>query len=219
MSIIAVAGVSGQVVNNPAYGLVSHETLKIARVFFGSDETVIELTVENRTPGGFFCVDRNTFLILPGGLRIRMVRSENIPNCPDVHKFQSVGEVLGFRLIFPPTDAIPPWFDLIEECTDNCFSVLGITTDSRLNDEIEKGYRLAEEGQPADAGRQFRTVLEGIESSGHGITASLYSNVVIMFLREGNEQEARIWYDRMIASRAPSVDKYIANLSARGIKW
>ncbi|MBM3420083.1 MAG: hypothetical protein FJY11_03000 [Bacteroidetes bacterium] len=219
VSAIVCSGLTGQVVTNPVFGLVSHETLNLVTFEFGNDLTVIELTIENRVSGGYFCVDRNTIMVLPEGTRLKMVRSEGLPNCPEVHNFSRIGEVLRFKLYFPALGFRPDWFDLIEECSENCFSVLGILTDPLLSARIDTASELAESGKPAESGREFREILAGLENSRHGIAASLYSNIIVMYLREGDEVNAKVWYSKMLDTSAPNLDYYIANLSARGIRW
>lgn len=208
-----------QTFNNPAFGLLTPETMRVVGVEFTRGRLVVSLSVENRISGGYFCADKNTFIIMPDGSRIKMERSEGIPACPDVYRFRNIGEVINFRLWFNAPPEVPGWFHLIEECSDNCFSVYAITLDSELNEAIERAYILAETGQPAEAGILFREILAGMEGKRHGIEGALYSNIVIMSLREGNEEEAARWYRRMIETSPPEVGRYVDNLASRGIKW
>lgn len=130
-----------------------------------------------------------------------------------------IGEVIGFRLFFNAPAQLPEWFHLVEDCADNCFSVYSITLNKELNENIERAYGLAEAGQPAEAGRLFREILAGLKGSRHAIEGSLFSNIIIMSLREGNEDEAARWYQRMIEARPAELNRYIENLASRGIKW
>lgn len=204
---------------NPAYGLLTPETMKVAGVELAGGKLVVSLTLENRIPGGYFCADRNTYAVLPDGSRLKLERSEGIPACPDIYRFKRVGETIAFRLYFSRPAQLPDWFNLIEDCEDNCFSVYGITLDNSLNEEIEKAYSLAEAGQPAEAGRLFREILVSLEGRRHAIEGSLYSNIIIMCLREGNEAEAATWYRKMVEASPHELERYLFNLSSRGIKW
>lgn len=217
--ITATLVVSSQTFENPAFGLLTPETMRVDGVEFSGGRLMVSLTVENRISGGYFCADRNTYIVLPDGSRIKMDRSEGIPSCPDVYRFKRIGEEIGFSLSFIVPTQLPEWFHLIEECGDNCFSVYAITLDRALNENIERAYGLAEAGQPADAGRLFREILAGMEGKKHGIEGALYSNIVIMWLREGNDEEAARWYRMMVAAAPPEVERYIENLATRGIKW
>ncbi len=210
---------SGQDIFNPAYGLKSHETMEVTSVELRPDVTLVRLTVENRVVSGFFCVDRNTSLLLPDGKRLGLVRTEGIPFCPAVHSFQKVGEVLSFVLYFPPVQSGTTWFDLVEECSDNCFSVYGITLDAALNSEIERGYNLSEFGKSKESATIFEQIIASVGSEKHGILGSLYSNTIIMHLRNGDEISAKRWYEALKGSAAPRLSLYLENLTARGIKW
>lgn len=211
--------ISGQDILNPAYGLKSHETMELTGVELRTDMTVIRLTIENRVLSGYFCVDRKTSLILPDGTRLGLVKAEGIPFCPGVHSFQEIGEVLSFSLYFPPVQPGTTWFDLVEECTDNCFSVYGITLDTAMNSEIERGYNLSEFGKSKESATVFEELIATIGTEKQGILGSLYSTTIIMHLRNGDEISAKRWYDAMKNSAAPRLSLYIENLSARGIKW
>jgi hypothetical protein len=138
LSLLISLNAIGQTIPNPSYGLKSHETLEVTGVEINEEFTRLFLTVENRAVSGYFCVDRSTFLVLPDGSRLKLVKADGIPNCPQSHTFKRIGEVVSFSLYFPALTSGSDWFDLVEECSENCFSVYGITLDSRLNEEIEK---------------------------------------------------------------------------------
>jgi hypothetical protein len=218
--LISSAVLNSQSLVNPAYGLVSHETMTVKVVEFTEDNIKVVLEVENRAADGYFCVDRNTYLIMPDCNRTGMIRLEGLPYCPDLYRFKRIGEKLSFSLIFSrPAGNLPAWFDIVEECSDNCFSVYGITPDREISTEIERAYEMAESGMPAEAGTLFRKILAGLKEENHGISGSLYSNIIIMYLREGDENSAREWFTRLQGSKVPGVELYVANLAARGIRW
>lgn len=214
-----VSDISAQDIENPAYGLKSHETMELTGVELRTDMTVIRLTIENRVLSGFFCVDRNTSLILPDGTRLGLIKTEGIPFCPAVHSFQKIGEVLSFVLYFPPVKSGTTWFDLVEECSDNCFSVYGITLDTAMNSEIERGYNLSEFGKSKESATVFEEIIASVGTEKHGILGSLYSTTIIMHLRNGDEISAKRWYELLKGSAVPRLSLYLENLSARGIKW
>lgn len=219
LSTLLSANAIGQVISAPAYGLRSHETMEVVTVEIEKDQTIIQLTVENRTTSGYFCVDRNTFIVLPDGSRLKLLKADGIPNCPQSHNFKRIGEVVKFSLYFPALPSDSEWFDLVEECSENCFSVYGITLDSRLNKEIEKAYALSESGKPAEAATDFISIISSFEDNNHGILASLYSSTIVMHLRNGDELSAKKWFDRMNNADLPNKKLYIENLHSRGIKW
>jgi hypothetical protein len=212
-------GANSQSVINPSFGLTSHETLDIRAVEISSNGTVVHMTIVNMSASGYFCVDRNTYIVLPDGKRHKLIRADGIPMCPLVHNFRSVGEILSFTLHFPSVDVSPGWFNIIEECSENCFSIYGVTLDTLVNTGVEKAYKLADSGKPAEAAEAFGSLIGSIGNSRHGILGSLYSSVIVMCLRNGDEAGARVWYDKMTASGVPDLKLYIENLGSRGIKW
>ena len=72
---IGVINIYSQTVNHPNSGLKSHETLEISKVVTTAQKTVIFLSVENRITGGYFCADKNIFIIYPDGTRTRLISS------------------------------------------------------------------------------------------------------------------------------------------------
>ncbi len=219
LPLILAVNAIGQTIPNPSYGLKSHETMEVKGVEINNDFTEIQLTVENRVVSGYFCVDRNTFLVLPDGSRLKLLKADGIPNCPQSYTFKRVGEVISFSLRFPALNPGTEWFDLIEECSENCFSVYAITLDSRINNEIEKSYLLSESGKSAEAAASFISVISLVGDKNHGILGSLYSSTIVMLLRSGDEPSAKIWYDKLSNSDIHNKKLYIGNLSSRGIKW
>ena len=219
LAIFVGLTLQAQLITDPGYGLVSHETMNIKTIEFNQDNTIINISLVNMASEGYFCVDRNTFIVLPDGTRLRLLKVDGIPNCPDVYRFKSVGESISFSLSFPAIIVKPAWFDIIEECSDNCFSVRGITTDIEINKKLDLAYELAESGNPSEAGTLFREILTEVQDTGHGILGSLYSSIIIMYLREGKNAEASQWYTKMLESGAPDLNLYVENLSAEGIKW
>jgi hypothetical protein len=193
--------------------------MEIKGVDLQTDITIIRLTIENRVLAGYFCVDRNTSLILPDGTRLGLIKTEGIPFCPAMHSFKTIGEVLSFTLYFPPIQSGTTWFDMVEECNDNCFSVYGITLDTAMNSMIDRGYNLSELGKPKESATLFEEIIATVGSEKHGILGSLYSSTIIMHLRNGDEISAKRWYDALKNSTAPRLGLYLENLSARGIKW
>jgi len=219
LSLIISLDSIGQTIPNPSYGLKSHETLEVTGVEITKDYTEIQLTVENRVVSGYFCVDRNTFILLPDGSRLKLIKADGIPNCPQSYTFKRIGEVIRFSLKFPALTEGSDWFNLVEECSENCFSVYGITLDSRINEEIGKAYSLSDSGKPAEAAAAFISVISLIGNSKQGILGSLYSSTIVMFLRSGDEPSAKIWYEKLSKSDLPDKVLYIDNLGSRGIKW
>src|ERR1035437_8059251 len=139
----------------PNYALKSLETLEITKVVTTAQKTIISLTVENRITGGYFCADKNIFIIYPDGTRSRLISSKGIAVCPETYKFKTIGQKLNFELTFPPLKPGTQWFDLVEDCTENCFSFYGVCLNNDLNKMIDDASVFAENGEPAKASISF----------------------------------------------------------------
>jgi hypothetical protein len=203
----------------PNYGLKSHETLVLNKVELTSAFARFYLTIENRIINGYFCADRNIYLIYPDGSRIKLLSSENIPVCPETHKFKSPGEKLDFTLTFPPLKPGTEWVDLVEDCLDNCFSFYGVTLDNNLNVEINEAFRLAETDETAKAMIKFIDIADAIDGKNAGIEGILYVNIINLAKRSDDIARASQWYSRMKSSGAPRLKEYIKYLNDMGIKY
>jgi hypothetical protein len=203
----------------PNFGLKSHETLVINKVELTSTAATFFMSIENRIANGSFCADNNIFIVYPDGTRSKLVSSENIPVCPDTHKFKEPGEKLGFTLTFPPLKPGTEWIDLIEDCSDNCFSFYGVTLDNDLNRKIDDAFSLSANDEPVKAMISFIDITEAVDKKNIGIEGFLYINIIRLEKQNGNEVKAAQWYNRMKSSGAPRLRQYIKYLNDQGIKY
>ncbi len=203
----------------PNVALKSHETLDITKITISEQKTEIYLTVENRINGGTFCADRNIYIIYPDGTRSMLVSSEGIPVCPVVHKFKAPGEKLDFVLLFPPLKKGTEWFDLKEDCQENCFSFYGIILDNTLNRKIDECFRLVENDEPAKAVVSFIKLAEETENKNTGAGGLLYMNIIKLSRQAGNNLRAAEWYRRLESSGMRSAQLYLRHLNSLGIRY
>ncbi len=203
----------------PNYGLKSHETLVISKVELSATEATFYMSVENRIPGGTFCANKKIFILYPDGERSKLVRSEGIPVCPDTHSFSSIGEKLDFTLTFPPLKPGTEWIDLIEDCSENCFSFYGVTLDNELNRNIDDAFSLAEKGESVNAMNSFIELAETTEKKNLGIEGLLYVNIIRLARESGNQTKAAQWYARLKESRLPRLEQYIKYLNDQRISY
>jgi len=201
----------------PNSGLKSHMTMEITRVITTSQKTVISLSVENRIVGGYFCADKNIFIIYPDGIRSRLSSSKGIPNCPETYKFKAIGEKLEFELTFPSLKQGTQWIDLIEDCSDNCFSFYGVCLNSDLNKKIDEASVQAETGEPAKALMSFIKIAEEIGKNNSGIEGLIYSNIIYLANKTNNIPKANEWYNKLKSSDIPRSVLYIKHLNSEGI--
>lgn len=214
-----ISGVYSQTVNSPNSGLRSHETLEITKIDITTQKTVISLNIENKIAGGYFCADKNIFIIYPDGTRSSLNSSKGIPVCPDTYKFKTIGEKLEFELTFPPLKKNTEWIDLIEDCTDNCFSFYGVCLNKELNKKIEDASHFAETGEPAKAVLDFINIVKSIDARNSGIAGLLYMNIIQLSKETGNAGKASEWYGKLKSSDIPRRELYIKHLNSQGITY
>jgi len=204
---------------NPNYSLKSHETLDIIKAEVKPEATIFYMSIENRIEGGNFCADKNIFIISPDGKKIKMESSSGIPVCPDTYKFKAVGEKLEFVLTFPPLKAGTKWIDLVEDCSDNCFSFYGITFNADLNKRINDAFTLVENEEPAKALISFINIAEEIDKKNLGIEGLIYINIIKLAKETGDDSKAEKWYKKLKLSDTPRLAQYIKYLNQQGISF
>lgn len=195
----------GQTIFEPHYALKTPVTLNIISLEMTSVATIINLSVENRIEGGYFCAD-NSFLVTPGGTRLKLTGRTGIPACPDVYRFRNIGEILYFTLRFPALPGNTAWFDLVEECDDNCFSVLGIATDPLLSEKMNSCYRTIDAGDNKKAIALFEELLPLLEAENHALTGSVYLTIIDL-TKETNPELAELYRQKLDASSVPHKEK------------
>ncbi len=203
----------------PNYGLKSHETLVINKIEASDKAATIYLTIENRIPGGTFCADKNIYIFYPDGTNSKLVSSNNIPVCPESHKFTTPGEKLNFTLTFPPLKKGIEWIDLVEDCSDNCFHFYGVTLDNELNGKINDAFSMAENDDPLKAMISFIDILESTDPKNIGSEGLLYVNIISLAREAGNYGQAADWYKKLKNSGAPRLQEYIKFLNDQGIRY
>jgi hypothetical protein len=212
-----IVNIYSQTYNQPNAALKSHETLEISRVEINEHSTSIWLSIENRIAGGKFCADRNIFLICPDGSRLKLTKATGIPVCPDSYGFKNIGDKLQFTLEFPPLKTGTKWIDLIEECSDYCFSFYGVCLDNELNKKIEDASVLAENEEPAKALISFIKIADAADSGNSGIEGLIYVSIIKLAKETGNITKAAEWYAKLKMSGIPRCEAYIKNLNSQGI--
>ncbi|MFH0841122.1 MAG: hypothetical protein V1903_00745 [Bacteroidota bacterium] len=197
----------------------SHETLGISKIEVNPKGISFYMTIENRIQGGTFCVDMNTFLIYPDGTRSKLVSASGIPVCPDSHKFKTPGEKLDFVLLFPPLKEGTGWIDLVEECSDHCFSFYGVTLDNELNQKVNESFILAEGDEASRGIISLIDLIGEVDIKNYGIEGLLYLTIVKLSDEAGSKAIAAEWYKKMKSSGAPRVGEYLKYLNDNGIRY
>ena len=219
LSVLITGLTDSQTYFSPNYSLKSHETLNITKVEVKPEGTFIHLSIENRIGKGTFCADKKIFIIFPDGQKSKLVSSSGIPVCPDTYKFKTIGEKLEFVLTFPRLKEKTEWIDLIEDCSENCFSFYGITLNTTLNRMIDDAFALVENNEQAKAIDSFINIAEVIDEKNYGIEGLLYINIIKLARETGDEIKAKSWYKRLLLSGAPRFMTYVRFLNDQGIKY
>ena len=207
-----------QSILNPNYGLKTPLTAEIIRVDFNSDATVVWLTIMSDINNAWFCIDKNTFIIKPDGMKVRLKSLKGLPYCPATYRFKKPGEKLSFSMTFPATGLLP-WFSLVEECSGGCLAIRGIVTGGVLNNRLNEAYALSDKGDEMAAYRLFEEIINETDSLNLGIEGSIYTNLILIDRKNGRPQTAKGWYDRMMTSDTPDLGLYLESLRREGIDY
>lgn len=209
---------AGQSVENPNYGLKSPLTAEIVKVDFNPDATVVWFTIMSDINNAWFCIDKNTFLVRPDGMKLKLTNLKGLPYCPATYKFRQPGESRSFSLTFPPTGVLP-WFSIVEECMGGCLSFRGIVTDQSLNKKLDEAYGLSDRGEDRAAYRLLEEVINETDSLNLGTEGSIYTSLILIDHRLGREETARSWYNRMMTSDTPDLALYLETLRLQGVSF
>jgi len=204
--------VFSQTIDHPNYGLKSHETLEILSIEVTGNSTILFMEIENRSLDGSFCADKNIFLVLPDGKRLKIIGTEGIPRCPETYVFRSFGEKLNFSLTFPLLPDSIKWIDLIEDCNDACFSFNAVILDPLLNQKIDHAYAVAELGETEASCREFEELLLDFSGKNCSYEGAVYWNLIVLSRKLGEKEKAEEWLGKLINSDIYLREKYIENL-------
>jgi len=209
-----------QIYENPVAAQQSHADLKIEKIEITNENTVITLSITNQLQtGGWFCADNN--ITLKNSKREQnfdLIRSENVPICPQKYEFKRKGEILRFTLYFPPIDADIKFVDLIENCDEACFSFYGIILDNDHNKKVvafEKAFELFQNGAINECIPLFKEVLTGkatIESQIFGLS---YFYLILSYQSLGDKGNIDYWYQELNNSNVPFKADFLKELKLK----
>ena len=92
-------------------------------------------------------------------------------------------------------------------------------TDGELNNRLNEAYSLSDKGEEMAAYSLFEEIINETDSLDLGIEGSIYTNLILIDHRNGRQQTARRWYDRMMTSDTPDLGLYLENLRREGIDY
>ncbi len=218
-AILFSLSVVAQVIEKPNQAMKSPETLTLNKIETVKGKSVFYFTLESKIANGYFCLDKNTYIIYPDGSKERLLKASGIPECPDNYNFKNAGDKLDFSLSFPALRKDAQWVDLVEDCSSGCMFLYGITLNRQLNSDLDKAFSESEKSTPENSVRIFSNILESIDSKNLGIEGLLYLNIINASLEAGDKVGAEVWYKRLGASGAPRLNFYLKYLNDKGIKF
>ena len=205
-----------QEIVQPNYGLKNPETIEVIRIRITGTQTLVDMSIQNQVRGGYFCIDENTYLEYGNGIKLKMQSASGLPLCPDSYEFSSIGEKVYFTLAFDKLPDGIDWFDIVEYCGDNCFSVLALNLDEDINEKINTAFNAMDRLEPEIAIETFRNMLPLLKSSGHGLTGSIYLNLVELLAANNLDDELRQLVSDFKASPMPHKQRYQGILTNLG---
>ena len=203
---VSFLGVAQQL-NTPNFAWASHP-MTINKIEQKANTTVIELSITNkRTSGGNFCASKNIYIkdILTGKI-YNLLYSKGIPVCPYSYKFENAGEVLNFQLFFPKLDMNTKYIDIIENCNEHCFSINGIILSHDFNSDINLGYNYYNDNKLDFAVFAFKKAIEKYPDYPFG---KWYINLIQVYAEKGDIAQAKVWFNKLKASKFIDKDKAI----------
>ncbi len=187
----------------PNFAASSHP-VTIDRVLKTDTSFVVQITLENKLPNGYFCAGKEIVLKdIVSDKKIQMNHAEGVPVCPEVYHFKWVGEKLQFSLYFPVVDTTVRYADIIEVCNENCLVINGLILDQKLNLLIDRGYDAYTHENLSLALESFQAAINHYPDYPYGF---MYGNVIRILLEEKNVKEAKQWAQKLKDSRIN--DKY-----------
>ncbi len=212
---------NSQVFDMPNAEVKSHAELVITRIEITSDYTIVYLRNQNMlVKDAWACVDQKTSIRTSDNEKHWLIRAENIPACPELHRFDSLGEILEFTLYFPPIDPTKGRIDLVEDCEQSCFFFQGIILDNRLNRDIhayDEAYDLYLKKDFEASRTIFSEIIQDIPDNPTHIYSFAYYYLILIGHETGDKKGAEKWLEELKASGLPDRQSIIRRIEEMGI--
>jgi tetratricopeptide (TPR) repeat protein len=208
---------SAQIISQPNYAFKSHETLELIKVEISAEYTKLSFEIINYIADGSFCVDKNTSIVLPSGVNLKLLKTENIPNCPESFNFIDYGQKLSFNLVFPPIPKNTVNIDIIENCADACFSMIGVIIDPNLNSDLNIAYNYFEKKNFLEAIRAYQEILGQVEGKGYAAESGIYYYLISSYDNLAEPAEVELWKEKLKKAAPPYYQKILEILKIQGV--
>ncbi len=201
-----------QEIIKPNFALASHP-MGVENILLEKNATVVELSIKNKSKTGFFCADKNISLIdILRSKEYFLRKSVGIPICPQTYRFNYVGELLKFKLFFPVLSDTVKYIDIIENCSENCFSIRGIILDTAINKNIDIAYDYYGKGELDAALQAFKMAVNKNINYPYGW---LHYNIMQIYAELNDFISAGEWYKNIKNSDFRDKNELIAKLQTQ----
>ena len=122
------ASVIGQVYVNPKYTNKGNPHIKLIKITITNKYTIMEFTHKNPYEyGGWANISPDSFIRTEKGEKLKLQKVKNIPVAHYRHRYGKKGEVLKFKLYFPPINPTTKSIDIVEfEGSKQAFNIYKI---------------------------------------------------------------------------------------------
>lgn len=183
-----------QIQNNPYFAVSTHP-ISVMSIGTYPDSLVLVLSIENKSASGYFCVNRKVYIEdLKTKAKTYMESERGLPHCPDVYHFKWIGERKTFYLVFPPLGKDVRYVNVIEDCNDHCFGLVGLVLDPKMNAEINLAYDAYKIDNTSDALALFERIVKQYPDYPYG---TFVDHVIKILLQQGKYKEAGKWYQKL----------------------
>jgi tetratricopeptide (TPR) repeat protein len=204
--------VGSVVAQNPTalnFAMASHPV--VATKFTTNGQTsAIFFRLTNQIDGGYFClspqVEASNTVRKYQRNRSKML---GMPTCPDVHKFQTIGETIDFELDYKSFPKNLLYVDILEKCDDNCLEIRGLVLNDSLNSRINMAYAFFEESKFEMAAAIYESLAMGSKEYPFGI--HLF-NAIHAYAQCGKFTEAKLLYNKLKASNFVDTNQLLGRL-------
>lgn len=196
--LIAPLLLFAQQISNPAFAMLSQHPLKILKIEISEENTTIHLSIENQIVNGNFCADKNIFIQdLVSNKKYKLIKAQDIPVCPASYRFNYIGEVLNFKLVFPKIDSTVKYINLIEDCNQACFYIKGIMLDQKTNNDLSLAYNYFKDGKLELAYQTFKIALKNNPEYNFGF---IHYSMIHVLIEKNDFPAAKKLYTEIINS-------------------
>lgn len=212
IAIFITASIFSQVITKPNYALATHPIV-VDQIKISDSLITIKLTIQNQIEGGEFCANEIMYLLeYQNNSKTYLLKATGIPTCPDAYKFEAIGEKLTFELEFSSFDEIPKYFNIVEDCDENCFSIYGVIIDEKMNEDINQAYSFFKADNLDFALSSFRTAAR--ENPGYPF-AFIYGNIIEIYAMKEDYEKAKQWYQFLNASQFVDKESVMEQISRK----